>query len=237
MPISKPTVGATGWNTAVDLVIDAVNGTSDDVKELARDTVGTALVAGANVTVTVNDGSNTITISTDGPSGFVPADHGYLGWSVDPANCASSNTVTAGVLYLQKVKVLTPGTSSIGALQVATAGTSLTNCFLGLFDSTGARIALSANQATAWQSGGYKATSWASPVVVTPGTYYTGILVGGGTPPLFSRVGNSNAVNAGLSAPGLRFGTSGTGQTAIPSSVTLSSVATDSVSYFTAVKV
>jgi hypothetical protein len=38
--------------------------------------------------------------------------------------------------------------------------------------------------------------------------------------------------NAGLSAPGLRFGASGTGQTSIPSSVTLASVTADSTAWF-----
>lgn len=43
------------------------------VPELARDAIGTALVAGTNVTITVNDGSDTITIAASGGGGGTPA--------------------------------------------------------------------------------------------------------------------------------------------------------------------
>lgn len=46
---------------------------SADFEELARDALGTALVAGAGVTITPNDGANTITISaSNGNPGLVP---------------------------------------------------------------------------------------------------------------------------------------------------------------------
>lgn len=40
-----------------------------DAPELIRDTIGTALVAGANITITINDGADTITIASTGGGG------------------------------------------------------------------------------------------------------------------------------------------------------------------------
>lgn len=45
--------------------------------ELIRDTIGTALVAGTNVTITPNDGGDTITIAATDSSGVDPTDVGY----------------------------------------------------------------------------------------------------------------------------------------------------------------
>jgi hypothetical protein len=58
--------------TALDAKADATDLTAKlDVStapELIRDTMGTALVAGTNVTITPNDGSDTITISASTPT-------------------------------------------------------------------------------------------------------------------------------------------------------------------------
>lgn len=42
---------------------------TDDAPELIRDTIGSTLVAGSNVTISVNDATNTITISSTGGTG------------------------------------------------------------------------------------------------------------------------------------------------------------------------
>lgn len=67
---------ATGWNgstqvptkNAVRDKIEALGGGYTD--EQARDAIGTALVAGTNVTITVNDGADTITIDSSGGGGY-----------------------------------------------------------------------------------------------------------------------------------------------------------------------
>jgi hypothetical protein len=71
--------------------------------ELIRDTIGTALVAGTNVTLTVNDGSDTITIdATGGGGGAAPevrsdgtASYSYIGTAANgTAEGSSGWTVT-----------------------------------------------------------------------------------------------------------------------------------------------
>jgi len=68
MTITKPTHGATNWDTATNAAIDILNlitpnGLNSDIQETARDAVGTALgTGGKGITVTVNDPSDLITI-------------------------------------------------------------------------------------------------------------------------------------------------------------------------------
>lgn len=65
-----PSVGQNPWNlnNAITLVNNDVESrlSAAAAPELIRDTIGTALVAGTNITINVNDGADTITISSTG---------------------------------------------------------------------------------------------------------------------------------------------------------------------------
>lgn len=65
-----PSPGQNPWtlNTAITAVNNDVENRllSSAAPELIRDTIGTALVAGANITINVNDGTDQITISSAG---------------------------------------------------------------------------------------------------------------------------------------------------------------------------
>jgi len=207
--------------------------------EAARDAIGTALVAGSGITITVNDGADTITVAvTGGGAGFTPSDHGFLTWSLDPALASSSSVFTAGVLQLVKVKLPVAATISNIGIVVSTAGNTLTNSYLALYDSTGTRQGVTADQSSSWTTAGVYTPALVTPYSAAAGVYYVGILVGSATTvPALSRTSTSNAINAGLTAPGLRFGTSGTGLTATPSTVTLSGVSgTTGTAFFVALK-
>lgn len=162
-------------------------------------------------------------------SGLAPGDHGYLTWTYDPILSSGASNVPAGSIVLAKVKVWDEATVASIALSVSAAGVTLANSFVALFGPTGTRLGVSTDQSSTgtgssnWTTTGVKTIALTAPASVDAGTYFLGILIGsGGTIPTFLRGASSAAVNAGLSAPSLRFSTVGTGLTAMPSSVDLS---------------
>lgn len=72
----------------VDATLATVDLNTTTTAELIRDTIGTALVAGANTTITVNDGADTITIAAT----VTPPTAVILGSDVTNNN-ASANTI------------------------------------------------------------------------------------------------------------------------------------------------
>lgn len=164
----------------------------------------------------------------NGGADFLPEDHNLITWTQDPATVADAFPLNTGVVYLCKVKVTKPSTLITNVLYgITTNGTSLTagQNFVGLYDSTGTRLGVSADQTTNYGSQGLKTAALTSPQTVAVGYYYVAFLaVGTGTQPSVAASGGvSSAMNAGLVAATGRFLTSGTGQTALPSSITLSS--------------
>lgn len=164
---------------------------------------------------------------------FTPADHGLITWSFDPATCRSAGeTITRGVVYLVKVKIVNRSTvvsnillSVIGLGTALTAGQNL----VGLYDSTGTRLAVSADQTAAWGTTGLK-TAAITPQTLAVGTYYVAILANATTAaPQFMQGNGASAggLNAGLTTATARYLSSGTTQTALPASITLGSASTE----------
>lgn len=159
---------------------------------------------------------------------FAPADHNLITWTQDPATIADAFPLSTGVVYLSKVKIVNRSTVVSNILYgVTTAGTSLTSGqnFVGLYNSSGTRLAVSADQTTNFGSQGLKTAALTAAQTLAVGDYYVAFLsVGTGTQPSVAASGGvSSAINAGLTTATSRFLTSGTGQTALPSSITLSS--------------
>ncbi|MER5875467.1 hypothetical protein ABT119_06000 [Streptomyces sp. NPDC001910] len=167
-------------------------------------------------------------LSTVNRPDFTPEDHGLLTWTADPGVISGSGFVlTSGQVYLSKLKIVNRSTivSTIVYL-VSTAGTSLTSgqCFVGLYDSNGTRLATSADQATAMASTGTK-TAAITPQTLAVGTYYVAFLaVSTGTAPnVAGAAGNTSVTNINLATAASRSLTTAAGNTSLPSSITLSS--------------
>jgi Pectate lyase superfamily protein len=167
-----------------------------------------------------------------------PDELGWLGWAYDSGMVGGGTVVTAGVLQLIKVSLRRPATVGKVVVYVQAAGATLTSGqnFAGLYDMTGTQIDVTADQTTAWGTTGLKTTSLAGSHLLAAGDYYVALVANGTTTPAFGRQGNLNGTlyNGNLAAAVKRFGTQLTGQTSLPSTLTLSSTASGGVAYWAA---
>lgn len=181
------------------------------------------------------------------PSGFLnvplPSDHGLIAWSLDPAACgATATALTAGFIYIIEVFVRKAATLSSVNIVVGTAGSGLTasQCFAGLYDSTGARVAVTADQSGSWNSVGNKTPAFTTPYAAAAGRYYVALVANGTTPPNVA-CGSTNGAtftpgNANLTSGSYRFARSAAnGNTSLPTNVTLSGYTPDANNIYAAV--
>lgn len=174
------------------------------------------------------DGLLQYPLSTVNDATFTPADHGLAAWTHDPATLRSaSNATTSGTVYLCKVKIANRSTvvsNVIVGIEAAGSGLTSGQCFVGLYNSSGTRLAVSADQAANWTTTGLKTIALTAPQTLAVGSYYIAILAVGTTPPQFAMgAGGATTVSAGLATGASRFLTGPTAQTSLPSSITLSS--------------
>jgi hypothetical protein len=162
---------------------------------------------------------------------FTPADNGYIGATGDPANSTTNLTVlTPGVLFLAKARIVssrkglglryTTGASAVGA----TSG----QCFIGIYEGIdlGALLAttadLSGSGTGQWgAAAGDKSNDFAALLATRPlGSHvYVAFLFNGTTGPTLR--GNTTSGKANLGAPSgaPRYGTAGSGLTALPANL------------------
>jgi lysophospholipase L1-like esterase len=171
---------------------------------------------------------------------FTVSDLGYRSVSIDPRYASSSGSApAAGVMATVRLKLAEalPVGAQVGVeLFIATAGATLANSFVGLYDAnSGALIGSSADQSTAWQSTNVKDATVTLTAAKAAGVdMVVGLLVGSaGTMPQFVR--GPGQASAGLIsgrsyATRPLFGSAGTGQTALPA--TLPAVTASSNAYF-----
>lgn len=166
---------------------------------------------------------------------------------LDPSNLKLSNGdpgfayvgaatgIVAGTMYLQKVAVKRDITINNLWVAVFTAGATVANGYLGVYSAAGTRLGVTAAQTTSFQSTGAKSVALTAGVnlIGGPGIYvWLAILVGSaGTLPQFCR-GSTNFGNAGLTAAPYKFGTSGTSQTSMPASITMSSMGSSIICFW-----
>lgn len=180
-------------------------------------------------------------LSTANNPTAMPADQGLITWTHDPATCRSTgDNITSGTIYLCKVKIVDRATVvSNVLLSILNTPTSMTSGqnFVGLYDSSGNRLAVSADQSANWTSAGLKTVALTSPQTLAVGSYYVAILmVSTGTVPqlLQGNGASASALNAGLTVGTARFINTAAGNTSLPSSITLASQSTNAGSRWVA---
>lgn len=162
-----------------------------------------------------------------------------LGFSFDPSAAATLTTVlpAAATLYLARVPIpANPITvTNLWAYLGALGTTSASNAFLAMFKSDGTIIGQTADQGSAWITGGTTGAKEIAiaggPVVVTPlaadDFVWVAPYVGtaGGTLPAFARNGGTTAFfNIGTSTARSRFGQIAQASTASLASITPGSI-------------
>lgn len=166
----------------------------------------------------------------------LPSEQGLLAWTYDPNMAghvtAQSSGGVAGRITLVRIPIRRTITWSnvwIG-LSGVDAGASLSNCYLGVYNSAGTLMGTTADVSASLMTGATaKALPLATAFTATPGMYFIAMLLNGTwtTNSLtFKASGAGVSVNAGLTAPNLRYSSLLTGQTSLPSTVTLANQAT-----------
>ncbi|MFI5985055.1 hypothetical protein ACIBEA_29840 [Streptomyces sp. NPDC051555] len=167
-----------------------------------------------------------------------PSDQNLLAWTYDPNMAghvtAQSNAGVAGRVTLVRIilrDAITWSNIWIGLAGIDAAAV-LSNCYLGVYDSGGALKGTTADISSSLMTG---ATAKALPLTASfsaaAGTYFIAMLLGNGSTwatnsLTFKASGAGVSVNAGLVAPNLRYSNMLTGQTSLPSSLTLASQTT-----------
>ena len=147
--------------------------------EVVRDTMGSALVAGSGVTVTPNDGANTITIAAIGGAArnWVPNT-----WCLPGGNLkqtTSNEATSAATLYMVPFFAAGAGTVTDIAINVQTAAGAGNAARLGIYkqDASGAGWTLVNDAGTvAIDSTGQKTLTGLSIALTGPGVYGVAVL-------------------------------------------------------------
>lgn len=148
-------------------------------------------------------------------------DHGLVGWTFDPAMVQAGLLLpTAGLAHVARIRALSSTVTNI-LFHFTVAGSGLTSgqCFAALYNDAGAILgagAITDDQATNWQTGGLRTCALTVAQGVTPGAFYRVLWwYNGTTAPTVSRAVNSSSaiLNAGMTAPTLRYSSANTGLT------------------------
>lgn len=236
------TAVSVGTSTYVNLANGWIQGASTAITDAGGNTyfqvapnVGTA--TGTTSSPTITAPTNTTGLGGIATAGHAlgvrqPADHGLAAWTVDPATCANSSTLTLGTLYLQAVYIAQPVTVSNIWWGLGTAVTTPTagQNFVGIWNSSGTLLQSAGVDAAAALTGINQTAITAT--ALAPGMYWLGILTNGATAGAMYRSGalSGTLANAGVTvAKNKPFVTNGTGLTAVativPASNTGSAIA------------
>lgn len=161
----------------------------------------------------------------------LPTNRGLLAWNYDPAmGSATTAPGTDQQLYMLGVTPPRSGVANQIHLGVGAAGSGFVagQNHVGLYDSSGNLLSGCVDPTTEWASTGLKTHLLSVPQAVTGGsTYYIGFIMNATTKPTLLRglsiTALADVVNVGLTASNARWSIDGTGLTALPATVNLSS--------------
>lgn len=154
-------------------------------------------------------------------------DHDLITWQFDPASNMVGTALTSGTVNMSKLWIRQSVTITNVCVSISTVGAALVagQNFGGLYDSTGTRLGVTADQTAAWGTAGFKEMALTVPQAVAPGAYYVAIVSNAGTTPSFCRGSaiTASVPNAKLTATNGRFTTGPAAQTTLPASIVMAS--------------
>ncbi len=166
---------------------------------------------------------------------LLPSDNNLLWWTFPPINAGGANVpsaaAVAGRLTLSRVILRTQITVAKIWLGISAndAGATFTNCYLGVYNVSGTLLAQTADISSTLHTSVVNSYSFTAGATLPAGEYFIALLMGSGstwtTWNLKSSLGGVTA-NAGLAAPHFNLASLGSGLSALPSTVTLSSMDT-----------
>ena len=153
-----------------------------------------------------------------------PSQQNMIAANMDMLQATGSFAPVQGTTYFFAVWIGTAATITNILYRVSTAGTGLTNSYLGLYTAAGVQVAVTPAITTTWQTAGIYTTAFSSTYnLTTPGLYYIGFLVGNGStsPPSFQGASTvlinvAATFTANTFAGGARGITGLTAQTTLP---------------------
>ena len=160
-------------------------------------------------------------------AGIMLSGQGLISQNYDRLAALGSGGFVAvgGTIYGVAIPLLAGDVVSNLSVMVTTAGSGVTASLLGLYDTAGTRLAVSADQGTAWQSTGLKTVAMTTPYAVpATGLYYGAIIATASTTvPAFHRAATnaSIAINVAVGS-GINPIVFMTGQTELVASATFS---------------
>lgn len=155
----------------------------------------------------------------------IPELHDLLAWAYDPVGALSSAEFNAGTIYLAKVQFHRNTQPSTVRFHVTNQANAATDSFVGVYSAAGTLLTTSADISSMLNTTGTKTATLLSPPNMPPDYYYVAFLCGAtpGQGPRLATAGAPGTVgNVNLSGASLRFATGPTGQTSLPSSITMS---------------
>ncbi|MER6112437.1 hypothetical protein [Streptomyces hirsutus] len=168
-----------------------------------------------------------------------PADQGLKAWSYDPSVAGFQSAPVGGSVYLIRVKLRKAATISKIVMMTVAAGSGLTanQNYAGLYTASGTRVGVTANQASAWTTANNTLSmNLTSSYSAAAGDYYVAFVSNGSTRPGFVCATTLGATrtpgNANLSSGGYRYCIGATGQTSLPSSLSIASATPDANAYW-----
>lgn len=163
------------------------------------------------------------------PSAPTAEDQNLIAWTYDPLQAISFTSTSPGTLALLRIIIRKPQTLTNVIYAVTAGGTGLTvgENSVGLYTFAGNLVAHTADQTTEMSGVGIITAAWSTPYAASAGEYWVAILNNGSSTPSYARMGAtalSDLASVGLTAATRRFGSYGSGLTALPATITPASI-------------